>query len=382
MKRQYLCFLFILLLVCSGCSRLLPKDDLFVAEHDDPFSYKEETEPPETEETEPPIPSAGNYYTMRSIIQEYVNQGVEHGQLLLQQYEGDIDQDLRRVVKYLTTEDPVVAYATDYLYCERYPYRDGWLVSVDVIFRRSVSEIQAIEPVRGNEAAMEKLLDAMTQLQSSLTLRISGYTPEDLSSKLFDYCMEHPDTMVEIPQIAVSVYPENGNVRVVEVHFTFDHDRETIRAMRQESNSILDSAYNYIRYAPTELEKLSMLNDYLTGRFPYTEDPENASVYSLLCQGVCDSKSYAAVVAYLCGKTGIACQIVSGERGELPYWWNIVQSDGLYYHVDLLRDNLEQNDVSFRLDQDMTDYVWDRDSYPVCDGVLEQTEETETTQAP
>ncbi len=380
MKRIWLILAVLSLVLLCACDSLLPKDDLSVAEHDDPFAYKEETQSSEPEEeTEPPLPSAGNYYAMRSILQDFVNQGVEHGQFLLEHYDGDVDQDLRRVVKYLTKEDPVVAYATDYLYCERYPYHEGWLVSVDAIFRRSVSEIQSILPVRGNEAAMEKLLDAMTQLQGSMTLRISGYLQEDLSEKLLAYCMEHPETMVEIPQIAVSVYPDSGNVRVVEVHFTFDQDRETIRTMRQESNNILDSAYNFIRYAPTPQEKLSMLNDYLTGRFPYTEDPE-ATVYSLLCQGTCDSRSYAAVTRYLCEKTDIDCQIVSGSRGELPYWWNMICVDGLYYHVDLQRDNLEQNEVTLRLDSDMEGYVWDRERYPVCDGVAEP--ETEPTQTP
>ena len=44
MKRIWLILAVLSLVLLCACDRLLPKDDLSVAEHDDPFAYKEETQ--------------------------------------------------------------------------------------------------------------------------------------------------------------------------------------------------------------------------------------------------------------------------------------------------------------------------------------------------
>lgn len=374
MKRVWTVVL-LLALALAGCKGVIPNEYLSVSDHDDPFSYRETTEP--VEETEAPIPSASNYYSMRTVLQSFVTGGVEHGQLWLVNYDGDVEQDLKRVIKYLTTEDPVAAYATDYINCERYAYRGDWMVSVDMVFRRSAREIEAIEPVRGVESALARMIDALSQGQSSVTLQISGYAEEDLEGELYRYCMEHPDLIVEIPEISVACYPDDGNVRVVETHFTYSDDSQSLRGMRAEVEAVLVSAKNYVHYAQTDEECLNLIAGYLTSRFRYSEDKENASVYSLLCQGVGDSRSFAAVVRYLCAQSELECLIVEGFRAGEPYFWNIVCVDEVHYHVDLLQDALVPRTLSLLTDEEMEGYEWDTETYPRCDGMTAAEEEPE-----
>lgn len=380
MKRLLLLLLAVSTLL-AGCGGLYKTEYLSLSEHDAPYALRETTAAP-TEETEPERPTASDYYGMRAILTDFVTEGVEHGEILLRDYSGNIEVDLKRVVRFLTTQDPVCAYATDYVSYERSESEGGWLIAFNMVFRRSTGEIAAIEPVRGNEAALKRMLNALTQQQSSLTLQVSGYTNEDFASLLQEYCLQHPDEIVDPPEFSVAVYPKTGNVRVVEVHYVYDNDRETLRGMRAEAQEVLNSAYSYIRYAKTDRIKLELLYFYLTSRFNYDEPAEDATVYSLLCQGKSNNRCMAAVVRYLCEKTDIPCSLVAGRKSGGPYYWNIIQVDGQYYHLDFQQDALEKVPLRFSYETELPHaYIWDVDAYPRClppdpDPETEPTEES------
>lgn len=353
-------------LLLSGCRGLYKTEYLSLSEHDAPYALRETTAAP-TEETEPATPTASDYYGMRTILTSFVTSGEEHGEILLINYNGDVEQDLKRVVRFLTVQDPICAYAVDFVSYERFESEEGWWISFNMVFRRSTGEIAAIEPVRGNEAAARRMLDALTQQQSSLTLQVSGYTEQDFSQLLEEYCMQHPNEIVETPQISISVYPKSGNVRVVEVHFVYNNDRETLRGMRAEAEAVFNSAYSFIRYAGTDREKLELLYTYLTNRFYYSETVDGATVYGLLCQGRSNPRIMAVVIRFLCEKADIPCWIVSGRRAGVAYYWNIVEADGQYYHVDFQQDAMDKSPLQFLYESELPrNYLWDAVHYPRC----------------
>ena len=355
--------LVLLALLLTGCSSFFPKEYLSLTEHEAPFAFRE-TESV-AEETAEQTTTVSNYYDMRSVFLDFVTSGIEHGQFVLENYSGDIEEDLRQVVRYLTAQNPVSAYAVDYINYERTEITGGWLISVDAVYRRSASEIAAIQPVRGNEAALKKMLDALRAQQSSVTMQVSGYADEDFVELLLEYCLYHPDEIVVTPVISVSAYPATGNVRVVETHFVYEYEKDALRSMRTETEAVFSSAYNYIRYGKTDLEKAGLLYTYLTSRFRYTERQE-ATVYSLLCQGIGSSESAAAVVQFLCEKASIDCYLVRGERQGVPYQWNILRIGDRYYHADYHTDALNRSGLSLKMDADLTDYTWDHSAYPEC----------------
>lgn len=388
--------------LCSGCNRLFGDDYLSVRQHYDPYAYKEETAPTESEtetERETLIQSVSSYYEMLGLLRRFVTEGVEHGQFLLtESYAGDREEALSEAFVAMRTEDPLGAYAIDYMEYEHTQQAEGWLVTVDAVYRRSTSEIEAIRSVRGNDRAMELITETLDQLGASITLRISGYTDEDLRERVQRYCLEHPNKMVQTPDISLAIYPQSGNVRVVELHFSYNADRETLRGMQSEADSVLASAERYAQYAPDAATKLSLIYSYLTSRFPYVEDGQSGSVYRLLCEGVGNSESVAAVTYYLCQKLGLDCQIVQGTRERTyliqqpdgteetveigqeddVYVWNLICIDGLYYHLDLQQDALERlRTFRLRLDEEMIGYSWDREAYPPCDGIQPEPQETE-----
>lgn len=390
-KVSLLVVLCTLICLLTGC-KLIGDSYVSVREHYDPYAYTENTEPAETEApSEETLHTVRSYYELLGLLREFVTEGVEHGQLLLTADAGAREEVLSDAFYAIKTEDPVGAYAIDYLEYEHTEREDGWLVTVDAVYRRSVSEIEAIRSVRGNERALSIIYETLDQLGTSVTLQISGFQDEDFGAKVRAYCLEHPNTMVQLPEISASIYPESGNVRVVELHFAYHADRESLRSMQAEAQSVLLSAERYAQYAPDDATKLSLIYAYLTSRFTYAEDGEAGSVYRLLCEGVGNSESFAAVTAYLCRRVGLDCQLVEGQRlrsptpepeqteqeptvtdtpEPAPYAWNIVCIDGVYYHVDVQQDALDgAGACRLLLDEQMSGYTWDREQYPICNGV-------------
>ena len=102
-------------------------------------------------------------------------------------------------------------------------------------------------------------------------------------------------------------------------------------------------------------------------RFDYRLQSSRTPSYSLLCEGVGDSRAFAQIYAAMCTRIGLEAATISGTRDGEKHHWNLVRIDGVWYHLDLLASN------QFRpmTDGEMTDYDWDREAYPAATGIAE-----------
>jgi hypothetical protein len=87
----------------------------------------------------------------------------------------------------------------------------------------------------------------------------------------------------------------------------------------------------------TPLEIALAIHDYLTvqGSYDYTYTKFDAYSMIVTRTGVC--QSYALAYKYLANKMGIECELVTSD--EINHAWNIVNINGLYYHVDTTWDD-------------------------------------------
>ncbi len=351
-------------LLLAGCSAFQSAEYLNVQEHVDPFSYKgtEETA------TEEPL-TANSYYDLRSAITTMMTEGTEHAVIQVSRYSGNLDTDMRRVVDDMTQKDPVGAYAIDYINYEVTGDAGRAVVDVNLVYRRSAGEIASIRSVRGNEQADQLLFAALEEFAPSITLQISGYSDEDFEETIRSYCLYHPDKTTFCNNVSVAVYPQSGNVRVVEFHFSYEKSRDELRTIASDTATALSSAYNYMRYAETPKDRATLALSYLVGRFDY-EPSDDATVYTLLCEGKANSTVVSSAFAFLCRSAEIPCYIIEGTKNQQPYTWVMIELDSTWYHIDIADAVFKENRVlTLKTDAEMTGFSWEHDLFPVCNGV-------------
>lgn len=356
----------------AGCSAYRSAEYLNVQEHVDPFSYKE-TE--ETTEDEPL--TASTYYDLRSVLTTLMTEGTEHAEIQILRYSGNLDDDLRRVVDDLTQIDPVGAYAIDYINYETIGDAGRTVVDVNLVYRRSAGEIASIRSVRGNDQADQLLYNALEEFAPSLTLQISGYADEDFEETIRSYCLYHPDKTAFCDTVSVSLYPQSGNVRVVEFHFSYEKPKDELRTTASDTATALSSAYNYMRYAETPRDRATLALSYLAGRFEYVQS-EDASVYTLLCEGTANSTVVSSAFAFLCKSAEIPCRIIEGTKYQQPYTWVMIELESVWYHLDVSEAVFrESRALTLKTDAEMNGYDWQRELFPISNGVpiAEQSEQ-------
>ena len=206
---------------------------------------------------------------------------------------------------------------------------------------------------------------------------VDEYEIRDFTQFVQDYAEENPQTVMEIPQVSQSSYG-TGRDRVLELIFTYQTSRDSLRRMQTQVQPVFDAATLYVSGEGEDIQKFSQLYGFLMERFEYKVETSITPAYSLLRHGVGDSRAFATVYASMCRSAGLECMTITGTRSGEPWTWNIVLDNGGYYHVDLLRSNAKGQFGEYT-DAEMGNYVWDYSGYPACLGVEEEEPATEPT---
>ena len=380
--KKWLCFLLLLSLL-SGCGMV---DDSYyvVQKHSEPPTQATQNQ---NETEEPTVVTDRD--SLRAALLYRTRNWIEQDTLLIENYVGDFNQDLSEVLNHATQEDPIGAYAVDYIDVQLVGSAVSGSIQVAIVFRRSAAEINSIVTVNSTANALQRIQLAMISYETSLTLRIRNYREVDFTENIRTYCLENPNKVVAIPEFSAEVYPKSGETRILELHFTYPNTRDELRRMLATVNTVLTSANSYIKSAESDLERLALLTRFLTTRFDYriTENAPVMPAYELLHDGLAHSLSFATVFRYECAAAGIDCQIISGTLNDSTHNWNLVQIDGVYYYVDLMNNICNGIDELTLLSSDQLrdlGYVWDdpeTDESPSEPESSEEVTATEPTEA-
>ena len=49
-----------------------------------------------------------------------------------------------------------------------------------------------------------------------------------------EHALAYPENVMEQPQVSVNIYPETGESRVVELKFTYETNRDTLKDMQNQ----------------------------------------------------------------------------------------------------------------------------------------------------
>lgn len=322
---------------------------------------------------------AGNYLQLRNALVSMVDAGEESRVISVVGFEEvQLNHSMNMALRYIKNNYPIGAYAVEEISYELGNIGGALAVAVDIRYLHGQSEIRKIRQVEDLEQARILIEEALTQYDPSLVMLIGAYEPADIQQMVEDFAAENPDVVMETPEVAVQTYPDAGYKRVIELKFTYQSSRDSLRTMREVVQRIFRSAALYVSNDAGDGQKLSQLYSFLMERFDvYQIKTSITPAYSLLNHGVGDSTAFAEAYAQMCERVEVECLVVVGTRDGEPWCWNIVQEDGYFYHVDLL-DCQARGGFRTLTDTQMADYVWDYSAYPACTGkpAVEEPEET------
>ena len=311
--------------------------------------------------------TAANYKDFLAALKQLVAAGTEVAAIHVEEYpEKALEAGIRRAVYTVMHNDPIGAYAVEDIQYEIGSSSGLPAVSIAVTYRHNSTELQRIRRAAGITQARSITANALESYEAGIVLLVGQYEDTDFSQFVQDYAREHPETIMEVPQVTQALYG-TGESRVVELIFSYQTSRDSLRRMQTQVKPVFESAVLYVSGDGDDYQKFSQLYAFLMERFDYKLETSITPTYSLLRHGIGDSRAFAQVYAAMCRDAGLTCITVTGTRDGEPWTWNIILDGEEYYHVDLLRCS-ERGKYRELTDEEMEGYVWDYSDYPACTG--------------
>lgn len=352
------CFMALVLCLClCGCDFMNNGSHVYVQYHE-----------PESTAGNTQNVSAETYQQLYDALARMIEKGTDQQIISVERYDKQcLEADLDKVSQDLLSSHPIAAYAVQEIRCTVGTVSGGDALSVQITYLHDEAQIRQILRVEDAAGAGDMIAQSLNACDPGVVLYIQNYAPTDFTQIVENYAMEHPEYVMEQPQVAVSIYPETGDSRVVEIKFAYHTSRESLKNMQNQVSPVFRSAVLYVSGDAAEKEKYSQLYSFLMERYDYTIETSITPTYSLLRHGAGDCRAFATVYAAMCRQAGLDCQVVSGNRSGENWYWNIVCMDGVYFHVDLLSETdgsvfLPHGDAEMR----ENGYLWDFDAYPAC----------------
>lgn len=348
MKRILIGLLAASLMLLSGCGFWMNGERLYVTPHRENLPQSSEK-----------VVQVETYQQMRDALVEKIETG--SGDLVVSVSSFDsatADFYVSTAVTHVLQDTPIGAYAVDDITYEIGTNRGEQVIAFHVAYRHGIGEIMQIKSSGSKEDTKTHLTNALNACDDSLVFYSKAYTDMDIALWVEDYANQHPDLVMEQPKVRVTVYPNSGQERIVEVSFTYQNSRADLRQMQKQVENVFTSAELYVQQTKVK-ETYSRLYSFLMERNDYKQEISITPAYSLLYHGVGDSRAFANVYGAMCRRANLDCRVISGTKNGAPWFWNVVRYQGNYYHVDLLSGEKFQ----MMKDSDMVGYVWDYSAF-------------------
>lgn len=347
--RKLIPLLLIFSLLLCGCGNWLDGDYFSVIPRQE-----------QTAQSDRPTVEVYSYSQLYSALASQVEAGAQEVYLTVNLGgESLIQSNMDSAIDELCEENPIAAYAVEKISYEFGSNIGRNTVAVTISYLRNRTEVQKIQRMKDIAEAKEAIAAHLKDCSSSLVMYLENAPQTDFAQLVTDYAQCYPQFVIEVPEVTVNLFPESGTKQVVELKFSYQTSRDSLRTMQARVHPVFASAAMIAQNEATTEEKASQLYALLMERYQeYEIQTSITPAYSLLLHGVGDPRAFATVYAAMCREAGLTCELIAGTRQGSPWVWNVVQTDSGYRHVDLLQCSAD-GAFSLRNDSDMAGYVWD-----------------------
>jgi hypothetical protein len=331
MKKSILALFLLFSLLLSGCGEVLASSYQTSSPHVDRPTTAEDSSAIRVE----------NYRELVSAVLYLVSQGEEKGELRFYDYPGDVEPALTEACLEVATQDPLGAYCVDYIRHETARVVSYDQATVSIHYRRTPEQVRSMVKVTGTRAIRTELQEALSGFEEEVVLRVSYFAEDEDSIRALirQAYFDTPAAALGFPQVEVTLYPDSGSQRVVEILLSYPEPTEELR----KKSETLAQAFGVLSLPtpgrPAEAQRDAALQIARLLKDTSTYVPEGgATPYAALVEGRADSEGMALAYALLCKESGLSCEIVEGtlllsteetslqenappSPGELPRLW-------------------------------------------------------------
>ena len=307
---------------------------------------------------------ASSFQQIRNCLIALVAEGRQEAVIRIQDLSPDVlKNNMNNAIRHVVEQNPIGAFAVESITYEL-GTNAGWVaVAVEISYNRSRADILRIKKTADMQEAANVIGLALENCEAGVVLQVSHFAEVDFVQLVEDYVDANPHVCMETPQVSVATFPEYGSDRVIELNFTYQNSREDLRDMQAYVEPLFVASDLNVQGEEEETAKYNMIFSFLMERTDYQIETSITPSYSLLRHGVGDSEAFAVVYAAMCRRADLECLVVTGTRAGVPWVWNLICQDGVYYHVDLLQSSGMRRLYPLS-ESEMQGYVWDYSAYP------------------
>ena len=367
MKRKILVLvgLAVSLSLLCGCAAFLETE-----------SYRRETFTEAPSAT--PAATAGvvrSYAQLTAAIRSMVEEHLQSDVIQLQGYDGDLSTDLAAACREIQNEDPLGAYAVDYISYDLRRIVSYYEAELFISFRRSKAQTDGIVTLSGTRALRERLTEAMAAGENYLAVYMPAttLTEANLTELARDCCYQAPGEVLLLPELEVHAYPDSGIARIFELSMDYGLTTEELDARQAELQEAIQTQLERAVSAGGSLWELAAGLRGVTALTAEAEAWEDTA-YGALVEGRCTSQGLAMAFAAVCQAGGVNAQVVEGQYQGQARWWVLVSlGENRWAHCDLTALLLGEGTVFLAGDSAMSgQYTWDTGRYPAAEGLRDR----------
>ncbi len=330
MKRAILSLALCGVLLLSGCSSLLDRPYVMVEPH-----------------REQPVVAGDSSTLQVSTYSELVNgvlflvsQGTEEGTIQLIDYTGEVEEDLNRACVEVAKDDPLGAYAVDFIKNSYTRVLTTYEAVISITYRRTKEQVQSLVNVTSTSAIRKEVAEALAGYQPELVLRVGYFTGDEASvaALVRQAYYDAPASALGMPECTVTLYPDSGTQRIVEILLAYPEEPKVMEEKRAQLRAETDVLLSPLLLPQYDSgERLSMLFALLPRAVRYAPGGGSTPWDALLGEGA-DSEGLALAFQLLCQELEVGSALVEGTLDGEPHFWNQLTDDGGAHYVDLSRD--------------------------------------------
>ena len=182
--------------------------------------------------TEKPVVQVSSSVQMRNALADFVENGTEKGIISVSSFNSPtVHFYMKQAIDYVLSNNPIGAYAVENITFDIGTNTGTAAVAVNITYRHDHSEILRIKKSEKMGEALDVVYEALEDCQPAIAIYVNDYEPMDFQRIIEEYADVNPNIVMEIPKVSMNVYPQEGEERIVELIFSYQTSRETLRHM-------------------------------------------------------------------------------------------------------------------------------------------------------